>query len=777
MAAVLNEPVLALAGLVALLLVIALVWASSRRPYVREIERLKDELHGILAAGTNDARLPVHGGIGTFVDISASINRLLDRGEEVAVRQETETPPPMPQPDVLFETLANTLPEIALVHTNTIMFANRAAGELFGLDSASLEGKQITDLLRPAYRALVRKVIGAGASANELLAPIEVQLISTDDRPLWVELHSRRIEFHGAPALLTVAKDISHRKSLEASLGRGKLQARITLESIGEGVITTDRNGTIDYMNEAAEQLIGSSRSVAIGKRLPDLIGLVDELDRSSLGDPVAKCLSERRRINLGRRALLLSKQADREFSTELTASPIRSSDGQVAGCVVIFHDVTEMRGLTREMSYQASHDALTGLVNRVEFERRLDAALDSARGEGVSHVVSYLDLDRFKLVNDSCGHIAGDNLLREIGALLKQRVRDSDTVARVGGDEFAMLLAGCPLDKARQIADDVCQTIADYHFAWQDHRFDIGVSVGLVEVTKDSGSAEGVLSAADSACYVAKQQGRSRVHVYSTRDEVLARERGEIQWLQRLQAALKENRFELYVQPIIAVGTRGQTGPAAEVLLRMRDDSGKSILPAQFLASAERYQLMSHIDRWVVQAALTAMAGGTPHVPAGRTCSINLSAQTLGDEDFLEFVVDVLDHTGVSPEKVCFEVPETAVINHMDHAQRFIDVLHGMGCRFALDDFGSGIGSFSHLKHLSLDYLKIDGMYTRDLEHDSVNREMVTAMIKLARTLDFQVVAEQVEDPESFEALRGLGVDFVQGFVVERPRPLQAVH
>ena len=266
-------------------------------------------------------------------------------------------------------------------------------------------------------------------------------------------------------------------------------------------------------------------------------------------------------------------------------------------------------------------------------------------------------------------------------------------------------------------------------------------------------------------------------MHVYSTRDEVLARERGEIQWLQRLQAALKENRFELYVQPIIAVGTRGQTGPAAEVLLRMRDDSGKSILPAQFLASAERYQLMSHIDRWVVQAALTAMAGGTPHVPAGRTCSINLSAQTLGDEDFLEFVVDVLDHTGVSPEKVCFEVPETAVINHMDHAQRFIDVLHGMGCRFALDDFGSGIGSFSHLKHLSLDYLKIDGMYTRDLEHDSVNREMVTAMIKLARTLDFQVVAEQVEDPESFEALRGLGVDFVQGFVVERPRPLQAVH
>jgi diguanylate cyclase (GGDEF)-like protein/PAS domain S-box-containing protein len=583
--------------------------------------------------------------------------------------------------------------------------------------------------------------------------------------------------FQGKNAFLTVAHDITHRKSLEASLGRGKLQARITLESIGEGVITTDLNGTIDYMNEAAEQLLGGTRSAGLGKRLLDLLTLVDEVDRSSLGDPVAKCLSERKRINLGRRALLLSKQAEREFSTELTASPIRGPDGEIAGCVVIFHDVSEVRGLAREMSYQASHDALTGLVNRAEFERRLGAALDSARGEGVSHVVSYLDLDRFKLVNDSSGHIAGDNLLREISSLLKQRVRDSDTVARVGGDEFAMLLAGCPLDKARQIADDICQAVADHKFAWQDRAFDIGVSIGLVEVGKDSGSAEGVLSAADSACYVAKQQGRGRIHVYSTRDEVLARERGEIQWLQRLQRALKENEFELYVQPIVALAGRTEVGPAAEILLRMRDESGASILPSHFLGSAERYQLMSHIDRWVVQTALTAIAGGAPNLPNGRSCGINLSAQTLGDDDFLEFVVDVLDHTGVDPQKICFEIRESAVVSQLDQAQRFINVLHGIGCRFALDNFGSGIGSFANLKNLSLDYLKIDGVYTHDVENDSVNREMVAAMVKLARTLDFRVVAEQVEDQASFEALRGLGVDFVQGYVVERPRPLHAVH
>jgi diguanylate cyclase (GGDEF)-like protein/PAS domain S-box-containing protein len=773
---VLANPVFLVGLLLFVLVLMALAWVGSRQPYVREVERLREDLHKLVSRRQDrGVRMAVNGRLSPFVDITASINRLLDFDDE---RAAPAVPAAPADPYAgLFIALADTLPEVALIHTDTILFANPAAGELFGVDAATLVGKPIADLMRPAYRALMRKHIADHLEASDPLQPVEVQLISDDDRGLWVELYSKRLVFQGKNAFLTVAHDITHRKSLEASLGRGKLQARITLESIGEGVITTDLNGTIDYMNEAAEQLLGGTRSAGLGKRLLDLLTLVDEVDRSSLGDPVAKCLSERKRINLGRRALLLSKQAEREFSTELTASPIRGPDGEIAGCVVIFHDVSEVRGLAREMSYQASHDALTGLVNRAEFERRLGAALDSARGEGVSHVVSYLDLDRFKLVNDSSGHIAGDNLLREISSLLKQRVRDSDTVARVGGDEFAMLLAGCPLDKARQIADDICQAVADHKFAWQDRAFDIGVSIGLVEVGKDSGSAEGVLSAADSACYVAKQQGRGRIHVYSTRDEVLARERGEIQWLQRLQRALKENEFELYVQPIVALAGRTEVGPAAEILLRMRDESGASILPSHFLGSAERYQLMSHIDRWVVQTALTAIAGGAPNLPNGRSCGINLSAQTLGDDDFLEFVVDVLDHTGVDPQKICFEIRESAVVSQLDQAQRFINVLHGIGCRFALDNFGSGIGSFANLKNLSLDYLKIDGVYTHDVENDSVNREMVAAMVKLARTLDFRVVAEQVEDQASFEALRGLGVDFVQGYVVERPRPLHAVH
>ena len=761
-------PAVAAGALLALAIAVALL-ARRLRALDREIGRIKDDVHGVVADTDAATPIVVNGRSSDFVEIAAAVNRLVDRIHDSDGRARAA--------ESNFDVLAATLPEVALIHTDQILFANRAAAGLFGVDPEVLRGKMVTDLMRPAYRAPMRKRIASELAGEGPLAPIEMQLINGDENGLWVELHSERIVYEGQPAFVSVAKDITHRKGLEASLGRGKLQARVTLESIGEGVITTDRAGVIDYMNEAAEQLLDCKRSFAIGKSLPDLMALVDEVDGESLGDPVAQCLADRRRINLGRRALLVAKPSKREFSTELTASPIRGPDREIAGCVVIFHDVSEIRGLTREMSYQASHDPLTGLVNRAEFERRLNQALHAPRGEHVNHVVCYLDLDRFKAVNDSCGHMVGDNLLREIAALLKEQVRDSDTVARLGGDEFAMLLVGCPLDKARQIAEDVCQAVSDYNFTWQDRVFDLGVSIGLVEIDQESATAETALSAADSACYVAKQQGRGRIHVYSARDEVKARERGEIQWLQRVQHALKENHFELYSQSIVATRGRVDSGPAAEILLRMRDENGKIVTPGQFMSAAERYQLMTHVDRWVVRAALTSLASDVPHLPAGRTCSINLSGQTLGDDDFLEYVVDLLDHTGVDPAKICFEVSESAVMNNIEHARRFINVLHGMGCCFALDDFGSGIGSFAQLRLLSIDYLKVDGSFTRDVAENSVSRDMLAATIQLSKSLDFKVVAEEVEDQDAFDILRELGVDYIQGYVVERPHPLGPVH
>jgi diguanylate cyclase (GGDEF)-like protein len=433
---------------------------------------------------------------------------------------------------------------------------------------------------------------------------------------------------------------------------------------------------------------------------------------------------------------------------------------------------VSELRGITQQMSYQASHDALTGLVNRREFERRLGEALEVARAGRQGHVMCYLDLDRFKAVNDTSGHLAGDNMLREIAAIIREGVRDSDTVARLGGDEFGVLLVGCPLDKARQIADDISRAIAEYRFVWKDRIFSVGVSIGMVELTGESNSLEEVMSAADSACYVAKKQPDSRVHVYSSHDEVVARSRGEIQWLQRLQSALRDGFFELYVQPIEPARPGASTGPALEVFVRLHDE-GQAVAPAEFFPAAERYRLMSMIDRWVLGSALAALSAGAIRLPPGRSLSINISGQTLADPSFLEFVVDELDRTGVQPAQICFEVAESSVIGNMDQARRFVDVLHGMGCRFALDDFGTDLGGFANLKQLRMDYLKIDGSFMRDLGRDTVNQAMVSAVVGMARTLNFRLVAEQIEDVASLEAARAMGIDFVQGHAIGRPKPL----
>ena len=671
----------------------------------------------------------------------------------------------------LFLSLAEVMAGAVLIHDRTVHYANSAAATLFQTDAGALAGLEMTDLVHPEQRDLVNQYLESrlrGEDAGE--APV-VQL-DVGERPRWVELIAFDIPRRGSPLLGSLVRE-SRSHLVERAIERGRSLARNTLDSIGEGVVTTQLDGTVDYVNGAAELMLGCSQSAAAGQRLPELVTLVDEADRKELCDPVERCLAEGSRIDLGRRTLMVSRHTDEEHSIELTAAPIRTEGRDIIGVVLLMHDVSEIRGLARQMSYQASHDPLTGLVNRREFERRLEDSVSAAHAGAGSHVLCYLDLDRFKVVNDSCGHMAGDNLLREVATMIREQVRDSDSVARVGGDEFGMLLVGCPLKKARQIADDVCTAVRDYRFVWRDRIFNVGVSIGLVEISHECGTLEDLMSAADSACYVAKQKGRGRVHVYSARDEAVARQRGEILWLQRIQRALKEDRFELYLQPIVSVVGRVDTGPAYEVLLRMRDEQG-SISPRDFMQAAERYHLMPNVDRWVLQATFAAIGSGALKLPDHRSCTINLSGQTIGDPQFLDFVVDSLDHSGVAAAQICFEVRESAVTNNVSHAARFIAVLHGIGCQFALDDFGSGLGSFANLKSLAMDYLKIDGAIIRGLGSDDVNEAMVAAMIKLARTMNIRVVAEHVESEAIFDKVREMGVDFVQGYAIGRPAPLQ---
>jgi diguanylate cyclase (GGDEF)-like protein/PAS domain S-box-containing protein len=698
--------------------------------------------------------------------LGAAVNKLLEnleqRGANLHGREQ------------LFRRLVETVHDAVLVHRNQILFANSRFLTVLGLNAAEVIGKPLTEFVGKEYVELVDNNLRRRLNGEPAAERYEVELVGAHGEVTRVELSSTVIDSAGEPALLLTALEMMPEASTSSVLPTEQPRAIATLDAMGESVITVDAEGRIDYINLSAEMLLSQPRAQILGKSFPDVASLVDEADRRSLGDPVRMALTSGGRVSMGRRAVLVPVNGAAERSVELSVSPLTSDTKEVLGLVLVLHDTSELRGLTRQMTYQASHDALTGLVNRREFERRLQEAMDSAQTGDAAHALCYLDLDRFKVVNDTCGHTAGDNMLREVASIIKEAVRDSDTVGRIGGDEFALLLVGCPLEKARQIADDVVRSVADYRFVWKDKIFNIGVSIGLVEIGRGGGAIEDLMNSADSACYVAKKQGGVHVHVYSAREEANARHSGEIHWLQKLQGALRDNKFELYYQPIVHARAGAVRGPALEVFVRMESENGQPGPPtAEFIRAAERYRLMPHVDRWVVQAVLSALGRGGMKLSEGRSVAINIAGQTLGDSEFLEFVVDCFDHTGASPSDICFEVTESSVVANLDHARRFIAVLHGMGCEFALDDFGSGLSSFSTLKTLPMDYLKIDGSFIRNLAVDTVNQAMVAAMVELSRSLNFRVVAEQVEDQPSFDAAKGMGIDFFQGFIIGRPQPL----
>jgi len=744
---------------------LTVVFVGKRRQE-HAVGEFSDQLRQLTSASSAVARIDIEGKPESLERLAAALNLLLEsveqRGADLHGREQ------------LFQRLVETVHYAVLVHRQRISFANSRFLALLGLTAPDVVGRHLSDFVGPEYVELVDNNLRRRLNAEPAAERYEVELVGAHGEVTRVELSSALIDSDGEAALLLTALEMLPEASTPPSGWAARSRAVATLDAMGESVVTVDAGGRIDYINAAAGALLGQRLDQVVGKSFPDVASLVDEADRRSLGDPVRMALTAGGRLSMGRRAVLVPANGGIERSVELSVSPLKSETGEAMGLVLVLHDTSELRGLTRQMTYQASHDALTGLVNRREFERRLQEALDLAQTGDTAHALCYLDLDRFKVVNDTCGHTAGDNMLREVASIIKEAVRDSDTVGRIGGDEFALLLVGCPLEKARQIADDVVRSVNDYRFVWKDKIFNIGVSIGIVEIGSGGGAIEDLMNSADSACYVAKKQGGMHVHVYSAREEASARHNGEIHWLQKLQGALRDNKFELYFQPIVHAQAGGVRGPAIEVFVRMEGEDGQPAAPpAEFIRAAERYRLMPFVDRWVVQAVLSALGRGGLRVPVGRSVAINIAGQTLGDSEFLEFVVECFDHTGASPVDICFEVTEGSVVANLDHARRFIAVLHGMGCEFALDDFGSGLSSFSTLKTLPIDYLKIDGSFIRNLAEDTVNQAMVTAMIELSHSLNFRIVAEQVEDQLSLDAVKRMGIDFVQGWVIARPQPL----
>ncbi|MDH3218138.1 MAG: EAL domain-containing protein [Gammaproteobacteria bacterium] len=551
-----------------------------------------------------------------------------------------------------------------------------------------------------------------------------------------------------------------------------KERAQITLHSIGDGVITTDSRGRIDYMNPVAEALTGWRYHQAMGLSMEAVVHLEDEQSGMVIPDPAQRCLSEQRVVAPKTDNVLISRGGER-YSIQGTAAPMIDSQGNSIGVVLVFKDVTDSRRMQKKMVHQATHDPLTGLVNRSEFEQRLEKALQSARDFENTHALLFLDLDQFKIVNDSAGHVAGDELLKQISSLLAGQLRGRDTLGRLGGDEFSVLLENCPLDKARNVADILIDVIREYRFVWDHKTYQVGVSIGIVPITAESSSRKQLMHDADQACYAAKDLGRGRACIHNETDGDATHRPGEKLQRRDIRDALASEHFLLLYQPIIALDpeqTRLHT--RAEVLLRMLDDAGNVINPGAFLPAAARFGLMSQIDRWVIERVFTAY----PHVfmqNPDLVLSLNLSAASIADESLVEYILQRFDKTVVKPHQICFEISETAFSHDLANASRLVRRLQAAGCSFALDDFGSGLTSFAALKDLPLDFVKIDGNLVRDICGDAVDCAMVESINAMAHLLGIRTIAESVDGEAAIEKLKSIGIDYAQGYYLGDLLPL----
>jgi len=566
--------------------------------------------------------------------------------------------------------------------------------------------------------------------------------------------------------------DITQRKKAETAVFQAKERAQVTLQSIGDAVITTDSEARIDYMNPVAESLTGWESREAQGRKIGEVLTIIHDTTREATESPVVRCLREGQVLGLSDHTVLVSKRGQ-EIAIQDSAAPIRDRAGNLIGAVMVFHDVSKERRLHRALHYQASHDALTGLINRREFENRLTAAVEDARQDKEArHALLYLDLDQFKLVNDTCGHPAGDQLLKQITGVLQSRIRNGDTLARLGGDEFGILLQDCVLDQALRVADSLRQAIRDYRFVWQDGVLAVGVSIGIVQITSESATVANLMSQADVACYTAKDAGRNRVELYRA-DNVPERHR-EMHWVSKLTRACDESSFELFYQPIVPIGGNAEEREHFELVLRLQDESGSWVAPAEFIPAAERYNVMSSIDRWVVRQALDRVVYRAASGMKPFTVAVNLSGTSLNDERFLEYLIAELGNHSLTEGSMCFEITETAAIANLGNVVHFMRELKTRGCRFALDDFGSGLSSFMYLKTLPVDYLKIDGQFVENVARDPIDRSMVEAISQVGRAMGIRTIAERVESEEVLLELGRLGIAFAQGFHIAVPKPVK---
>jgi diguanylate cyclase (GGDEF)-like protein/PAS domain S-box-containing protein len=662
-----------------------------------------------------------------------------------------------------------------LSRKGVILNANIKAAELLGRELAQIVNKPLSSFvhhgsLHTYYDFITDPRVIRPPSVCELKfvrqhgVPFEALL----------EVSCRRNKRGAITDFMVLLSDITESKEYEHALLAEMDRAQVTLHSIGDGVITTDADGIIDYMNPVAEHLTGWSTQMAIGNRLQTVFHVVDEKSQKPIANAVQRCLKANQIITLGEDCVLVGKHGQK-FAIQHSIAPLKHRNGTVLGIVVVFSNVTEARNMAQQLVHQATHDSLTGLVNRREFEKRLGNAIKGSKSSRTHHCLCYLDLDQFKIVNDTAGHVAGDELLRRITVLLKSKIRSRDTLARYGGDEFGLLLDNCPIERAYSIAKSLLAAVQNLNFEWEGRTFQVGVSIGLVPITEITTNTAEIMSQADVACYTAKDLGRNQVHIYENTDNKLAQRHSEILRVADITDSIKANRFRLYCQSISPLQETGNEAAHYELLIRAVDANGKIELPKTFIPAAERYGMMAAIDRWVIRTAFrryVELFDQSENIKI----AINISGNSLTDASFLQYVQHNISKSGIRSRNVCFEITETAAISNLEQARIFITELKQLGCQFALDDFGSGLSSFTYLKNLPVDYLKIDGSFVSDMINDPINQAMVAAINEVGHVMGIKTIAECAENHEIIDQLTKLGVDYAQGFAISTPMPIEVV-
>lgn len=688
-------------------------------------------------------------------------NQLQDKVEELASTN-----------DDLSNLLSNT--DIAALFLDNNLHIKRftpAIGRLFNLIYTDV-GRPIGDI---SNKAINLNLEHDAQSVLKNLAPIEKEVYNENGDYFIQRIRSFRTEENKIDGVVVTFTDVTKLKQVQESLARSKERVELLLSSTGESIYGVDKDGCCIFVNNKFCEEMGYVPAEVLGNFAHKLFHHTKHDGTHYPWDECFVYQSLTQGVSFKNGHDIAWRKDGTSFPTLYSVEPINEANG-VTGAVVIFRDMTEEVEVSSKLDHLARHDSLTGLVNRREFEERLHRILDSVKQEKNEHILCYLDLDQFKVINDTCGHLAGDELLRQITGILAEHVRKRDTLARLGGDEFGVLMEHCDLHEGKRVANSMRDAVASYRFLWEGKTHTVGVSIGVVAITESVGDINDVLKLADAACYAAKESGRNRIHVYHEEDTNLAVRHGEMQWVSRINSAVEENRLFLTLQPIAAIDGEENGKLSYEVLLRMHDKKGAVILPQDFLGAAERYNLSSKIDRWVISNLFSWCSKNKPKMKFISLININLSGQSLGDESFLKFVTRELNDNQIRKEMICFEITETAAITNLASANRFMHTLKEQGCVFALDDFGTGLSSFGYLKTLPVEYLKISGLFVEDIVESTIDFAMVKSINEIGHVMGKKTIAESVESPEILNKLKELGVNYAQGMAIGKPMLLDEV-